>query len=94
MCVSSEHLWNRAFRWGMAGFDVVCCHGRASQWALVESSVQTGTGFDVVCCHWCASPVGTRGIQRLDGDWLVLMWCTATCVVFRTGACGIECLHR
>ena len=24
--VSSGCLWNRASRWGMAGFDVVCCH--------------------------------------------------------------------
>ena len=36
-------------------------------------------GFDVLsCCHSCASPVGTCGIERLDGEWLVLMLCGAT----------------
>ena len=53
MFVSSGYLWNRASRWGMAG-------------------------FDVVCCHRCSSRVGAARIERLDGEWLVLMWCAAT----------------
>ena len=36
-------------------------------------------GFDVVLCgHRCSSRVGACRIERLDGEWLVLMWCTAT----------------
>ena len=61
----------------MAGFDGVlplmfvwsgCLWNRASRW-----------GMDVVlCCHRCSSRVGARRIERLDGEWLVLMWCAAT----------------
>ena len=31
-------------------------------------------GFDVVSRHRCSSRVGARRIERLDGEWLVLMW--------------------
>ena len=48
-------------------------------------------GFDVVCCHLRASTVGACGIERLDGEWLVLMLCAATDMV-SVGTCGIECL--
>ena len=34
--------------------------------------------IDVVCCHRRSSRVGACGIERLDGEWLVLMWCAAT----------------
>ena len=83
MCVSSG-LRNRAFRWGMAGFDVVCCRS-------------------------CSSRVGVCGLERLDGEWLAatdvrlerpastlgMAGCDAVMLLtFRTGACGIECLHR
>ena len=30
-------------------------------------------GFGVLCCHCCASRVCACGIERLDGEWLVLM---------------------
>ena len=33
---------------------------------------------------------GACGIERLDGGWLVLMWCAATDVRLEKGACGIE----
>ena len=35
-------------------------------------------GFDVLCRHWCASRVCTCGIEHLDGEWLVLVYCAAT----------------
>ena len=30
--------------------------------------------------RWGVPPVGTCGIERLDGEWLALRWCAATCV--------------
>ena len=58
----------------------MCCHATdvRLERALVESSVYMGNGgLDVVCCiSW--SRVAACGIEHLDGEWLVLMWCVAT----------------
>ena len=80
MCVSRGRLSNRTSdgEWlVLNGFDVLSCHSlicvssgrlwnRAARWGMA------GVGCGVL------PRVGASGIERLNGEWLVLMWCAAT----------------
>ena len=48
MFVSSGCLWNRASKWGMAGFDVVCCH-----WCASRLGARRIERLDVEWLFWC-----------------------------------------
>ena len=48
--------------------ECLCSWNRAFRWRMACFD-----DFNVFCCHSCVPRVGASGIERPDGEWLVLM---------------------